>query len=329
MPVMDGFTATRAHPRARSAPSGRGKRLPIIALTANVMSEDRENCIAAGMDAHLGKPIEPAQLIDCLEPLLETRRSRAPEVDVAHCASSRAAMRNSNANWWRPSSRSGDQCLAEILAALKRQRSTTPSASAPMRSRARAPTSMPRDLAAAASSLESAARANLAGEIDGLVQELTVEAAGGQRRITRSRLTSLDEAAQPFAMSARGTAISWPLVRSRPACLLRYRHSSAVRISVSTLRARSGPLRPGGGHAEARRHAGFARARGEGRGGDRGADLFGHGHGAFVRGLRQHDQKLLAAIARNPIAVAADQFLRARRELLQHFVARGMAALYR
>ena len=62
MPVMDGFTATR---RIRELEKGSGtKRLPIIALTANVMSEDRENCIAAGMDAHLGKPIEPAQLID-------------------------------------------------------------------------------------------------------------------------------------------------------------------------------------------------------------------------------------------------------------------------
>ena len=64
MPVMDGFTATR---RIRDTERATGlKRLPIIALTANVMSEDRENCIAAGMDAHLGKPIEPSQLTECL-----------------------------------------------------------------------------------------------------------------------------------------------------------------------------------------------------------------------------------------------------------------------
>ena len=78
MPVMDGFTATRRI-RELERQSGRGKRLPIIALTANVMSEDRENCIAAGMDAHLGKPIEPAQLIDCLgrylKPEIERPRS--------------------------------------------------------------------------------------------------------------------------------------------------------------------------------------------------------------------------------------------------------------
>src|SRR6202012_4243640 len=70
MPVMDGFTATR---RIREGEERRGaaKRLPIIALTANVMSEDRENCAAAGMDAHLGKPIEPKQMIDALSRFLK------------------------------------------------------------------------------------------------------------------------------------------------------------------------------------------------------------------------------------------------------------------
>ena len=65
MPVMDGFTAT-ARIREDEKMSGSDKRLPIIALTANVMSEDRDHCLAAGMDAHLGKPIVPSQLADCL-----------------------------------------------------------------------------------------------------------------------------------------------------------------------------------------------------------------------------------------------------------------------
>jgi two-component system sensor histidine kinase/response regulator len=66
MPVMDGFTAA-ARIREAEDRSGTGKRVPIIALTANVMNEDREKCLAAGMDAHLGKPIVPSQLADCLE----------------------------------------------------------------------------------------------------------------------------------------------------------------------------------------------------------------------------------------------------------------------
>ncbi|MBI1395766.1 MAG: PAS domain-containing protein [Betaproteobacteria bacterium] len=54
MPVMDGLAATRA---IRAFASG--AQLPIIAMTANAFDEDRNECIAAGMDDHLGKPVDP------------------------------------------------------------------------------------------------------------------------------------------------------------------------------------------------------------------------------------------------------------------------------
>jgi protein-histidine pros-kinase len=65
MPVMDGFEAAR---RIRSLEQGRGdeEHLPIIALTANVSREDQLRCADAGMDAHIGKPVQAAQLRDCL-----------------------------------------------------------------------------------------------------------------------------------------------------------------------------------------------------------------------------------------------------------------------
>lgn len=55
MPVCDGLEATRVI-RIEEAQSGR-KRIPIYALTANVMTEDRMNCAEAGMDGFLAKPI--------------------------------------------------------------------------------------------------------------------------------------------------------------------------------------------------------------------------------------------------------------------------------
>jgi two-component system, sensor histidine kinase and response regulator len=61
MPVMDGITATKA---IRSNPCF--ANLPIIAMTANAMDRDRENCLAAGMNDHLGKPIDPPKLYAAL-----------------------------------------------------------------------------------------------------------------------------------------------------------------------------------------------------------------------------------------------------------------------
>ena len=61
MPVMDGIEATRA---IRSDP--RFQNLPIIAMTANAMATDREQCLKAGMNDHIGKPIDPDQLFSVL-----------------------------------------------------------------------------------------------------------------------------------------------------------------------------------------------------------------------------------------------------------------------
>jgi CheY-like chemotaxis protein len=64
MPEMDGFEAARA---IRAAEDGTGRHIPIIALTASAMAEDRARCLAAGMDDYLTKPLTKGALIEAVE----------------------------------------------------------------------------------------------------------------------------------------------------------------------------------------------------------------------------------------------------------------------
>jgi len=67
MPFMGGLEATRL---IRELPPRKKKRLPIIAMTANVFRDDIEACIAAGMDDHLGKPLDIDKVIEALNKYL-------------------------------------------------------------------------------------------------------------------------------------------------------------------------------------------------------------------------------------------------------------------
>ena len=75
MPVMDGFTATE---RIRER-EGDGDRLPVIAMTAGVLSEDREHCISVGMDAFVPKPVDVGTLNDALGTWARPDRPQAEE----------------------------------------------------------------------------------------------------------------------------------------------------------------------------------------------------------------------------------------------------------
>lgn len=63
MPLMDGYEATR---QIRKLGPAKGA-LPIVALTANVMAEDKQACLEAGMDDYLSKPVDPSDLAAMLE----------------------------------------------------------------------------------------------------------------------------------------------------------------------------------------------------------------------------------------------------------------------
>ena len=90
MPELDGFqVVTAIRERERAA----GGHLPIIALTARSRKEDRERCLAAGMDDFLAKPIQPADLWAAMDRLVGSRPPAeppgpdllAPQVLLASC----------------------------------------------------------------------------------------------------------------------------------------------------------------------------------------------------------------------------------------------------
>jgi CheY-like chemotaxis protein len=68
MPVLNGFDATSA---IRASRKIRNPAIPVIALTANAMEEDRQECLRAGMNDHLGKPITAKALEAMLERWLD------------------------------------------------------------------------------------------------------------------------------------------------------------------------------------------------------------------------------------------------------------------
>lgn len=77
MPVMDGITATRTIRRYEQTENR--KRVPIIALTAFGMREDRDKCLQAGCDLHLGKPIKKHDLLQAISEYLPNRQLQAKD----------------------------------------------------------------------------------------------------------------------------------------------------------------------------------------------------------------------------------------------------------
>jgi len=93
MPEMDGIEATQA---VRKKEELTGRHQPVVAMTALVMSGDRERCLEAGMDGYLAKPIRAQELDDVLESYGSKRNACHP-VDAAASTPAQGGEPNGNA----------------------------------------------------------------------------------------------------------------------------------------------------------------------------------------------------------------------------------------
>jgi len=80
MPEMSGLEATAA---IRAAERHTGGHIPIVALTARAMTGDREQCLAAGMDAYVPKPVRAGELFAAIDALIGAPASAAPSAAPA------------------------------------------------------------------------------------------------------------------------------------------------------------------------------------------------------------------------------------------------------
>jgi CheY-like chemotaxis protein/HPt (histidine-containing phosphotransfer) domain-containing protein len=94
MPEMDGFDATRRIREMESSGQLAG-HLPVIALTANAITGDRERCVEAGMDDYLSKPFEPQSLFEILARFLassESKPGKSPAQEAPPATSPEGSM---------------------------------------------------------------------------------------------------------------------------------------------------------------------------------------------------------------------------------------------
>jgi two-component system, sensor histidine kinase and response regulator len=80
MPEMDGFQATAA---IRAEERATGRHLPIVAMTAHAMKEDRARCLDAGMDDYVTKPIQADRLWEAIDGLTRGQAAADPEPEPA------------------------------------------------------------------------------------------------------------------------------------------------------------------------------------------------------------------------------------------------------
>ena len=174
MPVMDGYQATRTIRSREQA----GTRIPILALTADALSSAEQECLAAGMDGYLIKPLDRKRLAESIERLLGSA-AVAPPVDWEQFVSLTDGDREFAEQLVQLFIDSGDAALGQIRDALARE--DWPAVGRAAHSYKGSSANIHAQAAsAAAARLEQAARAGEVEQLSKLEQELSREA----RRVT-------------------------------------------------------------------------------------------------------------------------------------------------
>jgi two-component system, sensor histidine kinase and response regulator len=93
MPEMDGYDATRRIRDREATADLRPSHVPIIVMTANARQEDRDHCLAVGMDDFVSKPVQAKVLAEVLARWITagTSLSNSTEDTVRSCDSGRQA----------------------------------------------------------------------------------------------------------------------------------------------------------------------------------------------------------------------------------------------
>jgi two-component system sensor histidine kinase/response regulator len=91
MPEMDGLEATRRI-RETELAAGQNRRIPIIAMTANAMTGDRERCLEAGMDGYVSKPVKPEALFMEIQRVLKSDTKHPAQDNQPNRASTAMAI---------------------------------------------------------------------------------------------------------------------------------------------------------------------------------------------------------------------------------------------
>ena len=223
MPVMDGFQATSEIRRLEAAGfTGPGcpAHMPIIALTANAVRGDREECLAAGMDAYVSKPIDPEEMIERIDALLSAAPPRSDGGATSHARATIGEVASPAASAPRansPSSFDREQLLrrcmgkeslaAEVLAAFEGQLPAQVSAIATAVGEAdsSAVARAAHALKGAAANAAAVRLASLAAELESSAKTARIEDAAARLAAIRAEVDRCLAEARAATQAARAT----------------------------------------------------------------------------------------------------------------------------